>query len=158
MSDSINEVFLNACINNDIELVKKMIKQGVDIHAENDRAISRAACCLNFDIVKLLVENGVDPNTEDIEGSVLYWAAFSGDVNAVKFLVEHGADINIEYGMALYPATMYGHMDVIKYLLDNGLIVTDDNHQVDEDMIDEDTIKEINSIISAAKEKQQRKV
>ncbi len=47
---------------------------------------------INFDMVKLLVEAGADPNIDNIHGRPL---CLCRDERIARFLIEHGADINL---------------------------------------------------------------
>ncbi len=85
-------------------------------------------------IVKYFLENqqqiGLNPFAWD--GSAMYWAAYGGDVEIVKCLVENGADINVlqtvqshhQQGTQMISpiqlAVYAGNIEVIKYLLDQG--------------------------------------
>ncbi|MBW2263165.1 MAG: ankyrin repeat domain-containing protein, partial [Deltaproteobacteria bacterium] len=56
--------------------------------------------------------------------SVLHFAARSGSVEVVKFLVEKGADLESEDAdkqTVLHDAARWGGADLVKYLLDEGL-------------------------------------
>jgi ankyrin repeat protein len=47
--------------------------------------------------VKLLLEHGADPNTQDEYGDTpLHWAAFGDNVEVVKLLLEYGADPTVK--------------------------------------------------------------
>ncbi|KAK6449599.1 hypothetical protein FP744_10005849 [Trichoderma asperellum] len=81
--------------------------------------------CENIGLVFLL-ENCLDINinAEGGEfGSALQAAAFSGQTESVKLLIEKGANVNIqggEYKNALNAATVWGYWDIAKILLENG--------------------------------------
>ena len=55
--------------------------------------------------------------------NVLYSASRHGHLPLVKYLVENGADINSEDGLALLEAAEYGHLPVVKYLVENGVYI-----------------------------------
>jgi hypothetical protein len=55
----------------------------------------------------------------------LHEAVYPGDINAVKTLIEQGADVNEKYGAhksmsALYMAAYLGHANIVKLLIDKG--------------------------------------
>ncbi|TVQ84582.1 MAG: ankyrin repeat domain-containing protein [Micavibrio sp.] len=61
--------------------------------------------------------------TEDGEDTLLHSAAFTGNFEAVKLLVELGADINALGDMHYTPlhyAALQGHNDIYDYLLSHG--------------------------------------
>jgi ankyrin repeat protein len=50
-----------------------------------------------FDVVKLLLEHGADPNTQDEDGRTpLHKAAYKGHVDVVKLFLELGVDPNTQ--------------------------------------------------------------
>lgn len=66
---------------------------------------------------EFLLENIKNQNIENV---ILKYACAQGDLSLVKFAIEHGADINSDYGLPLYYATEKNHKEVIKYLISNG--------------------------------------
>jgi len=79
-----------------------------------------------------LIESGYDIDTEDNNGATsLMWAAFRGNLELVKYLVEHDAELypkgiiwlNDEktgfIGGVLHAAVHEGHMDIVKYLVED---------------------------------------
>lgn len=94
-----NELF-KAISENDIEKVKNLVKNGVNVNAitHSNRTILIDASWKGYlEIVKCLVENGADINAKDDFGrTALIWASYDGKLGVVKYLVDKGADINIE--------------------------------------------------------------
>jgi ankyrin repeat protein len=73
--------------------------------------------------MQLLHLAGANVNSRGANGTPLFLAAGEGRLNAVRYLLDEGADINLhgEYGnTALTEATYYGHTSVIKELLMRG--------------------------------------
>lgn len=64
----------------------------------------------------------VDPNCEDSQGwTLLFHAAHLGNTEAIKLLIEAGADVNhgAQTGFtALFSAIMGGHVDTVRTLID----------------------------------------
>ena len=59
-------------------------------------------------------------------------AAHNGHLHTVRFLIEHGADVNaIDMGdnTAIHWAAMRGHVEIVKYLLQQGADKTLRNKQ-----------------------------
>jgi len=81
---------------NNINLVKDLIKQGIDVnygYVWNNTALHFASETGNFEIVKLLVDNGADVNaTNDSNETALDMVGYvyeCYDVNIANFLKEH---------------------------------------------------------------------
>jgi ankyrin repeat protein len=79
------------------------------------------------EIVKALLENGVDANIRSpylgIYSSALHGASSTGHLEATKILLNYGADANMEvdnYGSPLQVASIEGYAEITKLLLDNG--------------------------------------
>jgi len=77
------------------------------------------------DIVKFLLENGADPEIEDIEGwTVLFSACRRGNLESVQEIVNYILDINKQdskfKNTALMYACRYGYLDIVKFLIFKG--------------------------------------
>jgi len=78
--------------------------------------------------VKRCIKNGIDVNFQyDLGVTVLMYASYNGEIEIVKYLIDNGANINLQskhdgkYGFsALTEASRNGHIEVVKYLIDNG--------------------------------------
>ena len=89
---------------NNINLVKDLIKQGIDVnygYVWNNTALHFASETGNFEIVKLLVDNGADVNVKrDVhrDKSDKYYpltiAITKGHLDVAEFLVNQGANVN----------------------------------------------------------------
>lgn len=51
---------------------------------------------------------------------MMIWAADSGQTNAVKRLLQHGADVHDQYDFALRRAALKGHTSTVRFLLKEG--------------------------------------
>ena len=109
--------FIYACRKGQIDQVKYLVKQGADIHANNNEALRLASKYGKYDVVKYLVENGAANNDKALRLASKY-----GHIHIVKYLVEQGAvDIHAR-DKALRLAGEYGHIHIVKYLLSSLLI------------------------------------
>jgi len=93
-------LLLDASLEGEIELVKKVIDKVSNPSAANDEGITalhNSVCAGHFDVVRFLVHWGVDINAADSDGwTPLHCAASCNSVQMVKFLVENGAQIFAE--------------------------------------------------------------
>jgi len=97
------KTLINAASSGDIEIVKSLIKNGIDVNEEDindvdgvsEIALMAASRKGNLEMVKLLLENGADINIlNDIGFTPLMISVSNGHTDIVKFLIEAGADIN----------------------------------------------------------------
>ncbi|KAL4964601.1 ankyrin repeat-containing domain protein [Aspergillus stella-maris] len=118
-------------------IVEALINKGIDMNYVGFRgrsAVYKAVAQNRLENLKLLVEAGADlavPIPEEVEeeglvearqGNLLLLAAFHGYIDIVKFLLEHGLDVNStssEGRTALAYAAAKGHVDVVRLLLDH---------------------------------------
>ncbi|KIK59970.1 hypothetical protein GYMLUDRAFT_244750 [Collybiopsis luxurians FD-317 M1] len=83
-------------------------------------------------LVKFLLENtinsevdsteecqSVDVNAKGGPQGIPLRAAAINSLDIVKLLVEHGADVNRQYGSALRVVAFRGHLDMVKFLVEN---------------------------------------
>lgn len=96
----INDVFTFAVKNNQLSLIKVLIKTGYNVNRGGDilqyfRPLTYAVSVKNSPVVDLLLQNGADTTIADKE----YWnriplllAVSNGDAECTKLLLEHGAN------------------------------------------------------------------
>ena len=90
----INEIFVLACINGNLKIVKYLLANGADIETNNNSGLQWASHKGHFKLVKYLVDNGADIN--DGLGRALRWAKESGHFKIVKYLIDNGG-IEFDY-------------------------------------------------------------
>ena len=119
-----------------LKLVKELIKQGADVNfreeyqANIDTLYSAVDSEKNYhlEVVKELLNAGADTDIiygtkEENEDNILYPAIKRCDLEKVKLLTEHGADINysnFEYGPVIAYAISQECIDIVKYLVSQG--------------------------------------
>ena len=111
-------------------LVKDLVEQkGVDVRLDNGYALRPAARNGHLEIVKYLVENGADMESQNDPTSAtggedaVLMAARNGHLAVVQYLVEKGADPDVHTFMKKTPliwAAQFGHLEVVKYLAEQG--------------------------------------
>ena len=138
-----------ACITGNIDTIRKLLdkKAKIDIETENGKTALSIAIEENFKtIVLLLLTDNRDevnkPNRE--QKTPLCIAAKRGNVNIVKLLVRHDADINFisPEGTPIQIAQRNGHKNVLEFFAQHAL-KTDDavlvaNSSSDDEVVDGD--------------------
>ena len=106
---------LRSCVKKGyLKVVKYLIEQGADIHTRNDSSLRFASEYGRLETVKYLVEQGANIHANDDEA--LINAALSRNLDVVKYLVEQGANIHVNNDEALRRSVEYDHLEVVKYL------------------------------------------
>ena len=80
-------------------------------------------------MMKLLLDNGADPNIQNNGGfTPLIQACYLGNIRAVKILIDKGADVNIKTKLgvnAIQKASYNGYADIVELLISNGANVNE---------------------------------
>lgn len=95
-----DEELREACKQNDIKTVKLKLKD-IDINRqygiEKISLLMIATLFKNFEIVKILIKNGANPNIKNNNRITAYKVAYiNNDREIMEFLIENGAEPNIE--------------------------------------------------------------
>ncbi|MBI5138800.1 MAG: ankyrin repeat domain-containing protein [Candidatus Vogelbacteria bacterium] len=107
-----------------------------DMVSSRETALLRASAYGELDHVKMLLDQGVDPNVQSREKQVapLMVASLRGHIDVASLLLAHGANINAtdHNGVtALMAAAQGGHLEVAKLLIASGAVLTaEDNDGV----------------------------
>ena len=110
----------------DVSSAREWLAAGLDPDFVADRigtGLMIAAASGNIALMELFIEHGADPNkTNAADEQALMHAAWRGRLDAVKWLLAHGARINREpmKWTALHYAVFAGHEDVAVYLIEQG--------------------------------------
>lgn len=98
---------------------------------ENQPEIITATQLKNIGTVNSLLEEGIEPDTQNAIGwTALMMATAENNIDIVKLMIDHGANLNIEnvYGRtALHFACNYGFIDIAKLLVKHGAIINANN-------------------------------
>lgn len=143
---------MSAAASGKTEAVKTLLDRGANVNAKDvtngQTALMFAAALNRGAATKLLAERGADLNVlskvtkipkhggredddtrrQEVEtmggNSALHFAAREGQMDAVRALVETGANVNVVSGSdkisPITQAIIIGHFDIAKYLLDHG--------------------------------------
>jgi hypothetical protein len=115
-----------------LDVTRCLVEHGADVNAvgrlfgQNMSPVWVAATKRHFDTLTYLIEKGANVNVLQGNQSLLMFMVADGDLDSVKLLVEHGADINYtrqgNHGpqTALTVAKAMRHADEIEYLEAHG--------------------------------------
>lgn len=95
------QALMDAAQSGDLETLKALIAQNVNVDVQDDDDDSTALICAAYlgqiDVIKLLIGCGADLNIQNKWGNTaLVLAAASGHVECVKLLIDAGADLDIK--------------------------------------------------------------
>jgi len=100
---------------------------------DKDKALTIAIYNGDLEIVKLLLDRGVNINIQDRYGlTALMIATINKDLETMRLLLDHGVDINIQnrYDLtALMIATINKDLETVRLLLDHGGIDQSNKHK-----------------------------
>lgn len=114
-------LFLAVDLDN-LEIAKVLLNAGADSSCFNEHIMGSAIYRRKLDIVSFLIDAGFNVNLrfqENEDRTALMEAAKIGDINMVKKLVEHGADVNAvsrKNHFALMNAACQGWQEIYDYL------------------------------------------
>lgn len=111
------ESFIDACENNDVETVKRLIKEGVNPHQLEEAGLRKAVYKGAIDVVKYLLLIGCDKYECDSSSFML--AASQGHLEIVKLLYHGNKNVD-EQQRGLEEAAQHGHIDIVNYLIEIG--------------------------------------
>ena len=98
----------------------------------------------NYDMTKLLLDYGADPNAEYTGDPVWIAACEQGNTEILDvFMLEYGADLEYYGGLGMRQAIDYCNLDVIELLAQKGVKITEDLYQFSRENISSDHIREI---------------
>ena len=108
-----------ACKNGQASYVDFLLKIGADINVDYGYPLYIACHNCHLDVLKVLIENGLDLDSTFHRIPPLRNACLNGQLELVKFLCEHGAYDRRDH-LSLRNACINGHLEVVKYLVSQG--------------------------------------
>jgi len=115
--------------NNDLELAKKLIKNGADVNQTDSSGNSLlivSSANGQFEMVKLLLDSGADIDAVDssMKATALHAAAYLRHPKVMKILIEYGINIDAQgpYNgyTALHDAVWQNNVEGVKLLVNAG--------------------------------------
>ena len=90
----INSLF-EACENEQVEIVKELLKQGADPNFQNEHGQTALHVCNEIETIQILLSYGANPNITDCNGDTpLHHASITVRVDKMRQLLNQGADPN----------------------------------------------------------------
>lgn len=131
------EVLMQGIFHGQVECCRALLTSGVDPNHketwEEESVLSWAVRSRSKKLLELLREYTVPLEVKDNSGNTpIFMAATLGQMDAVRFLIDEGANINAKAefgGTALYQACFNNDLDVVKILLDHGADVQISTHE-----------------------------
>ena len=127
LSDYIGRALVDAVINQDIERIRAMQEEGVDIDTparRNGTALMIAVRRNDATMVNALLDLGADPNQSSMgDGNPLIIAAQRNNLALATVLLERGAEVDMSVPRdetALINATRNGFLEMTQLLVENG--------------------------------------
>ncbi len=118
--DDMDDMLIHMADEGKIDIVKYLIEKGANISAQDNMALSRAVSNGHLEVIRLLLENGIEPS------GVIFIAAKNGRLDIVRLLLDYGATIKAQDDSALIVAALNGHVDVVRLFLQHGAILLPD--------------------------------
>jgi hypothetical protein len=111
-----NQALLTASTFGKIRILKYLIKNGADIHANDDLAVRYAIENGHVETVKYLhsIEVGVNPFTTSVSGFI--FACGNGHLKMVDYLMDKNVDLGNKWRDAIFKARENGHINIVKYI------------------------------------------
>lgn len=144
--EAINKAFLTAAKSGWLEMLRIMLDKGADVKRLGSQAlidaantaVSRVSDKQASDVVRFLLELGVDPNSKGEDGwTALLYASKDGSAAVMQTLLDGGADINAKCDCPLWndggwTALMIAidgrYTEIVEALLSKGADVSIKNH------------------------------
>lgn len=124
---SIDEQFLNAVNQGDLNEVERLLQDGADInykepHRQGMSALAVASSQGNSVMALFLVASGADVNLQNNSGETpLHFAVSANNLEIIQFLIENGADIQPQGDSTpLLAAARRGYFEIVQFLVRNG--------------------------------------
>ncbi len=139
-----------------LKSVKYFLEHGYDISQGSSKGADPLMGTIgaeNYDMTKLLLDYGADPNAEYTGDPVWIAACEQGNTEILDLMLEYGADLEYYGGLGMRQAIDYCNLDVIELLAQKGVKITEDLYQFSQENISSDHVREY---VSKLYEQQQR--
>ena len=112
-----DQCFINACTAGNLDIAEFLIENEADIHAQDDEAFIQTCLTGYLQIVQFLIENEADIHAQEDQGFIN--ACSSGILEVVEFLIENEADVHTQEDQGFINACSSGDLQIVKFLIEN---------------------------------------
>jgi len=140
-----------ACLDNNFELAKQLIQQGIDINQQDHDGQTPLYLTMNIEMIKILLSAGANPNLQEIRSKFtpLLYALLWAKKDKFDLLVNH-TDLNLKTSFgytALMYAAKFDDMKMIEVLINAGADIYCKNNEGEDfyDFLLTDSKKVINT-------------
>ncbi|XP_058459318.1 uncharacterized protein LOC131435441 [Malaya genurostris] len=116
-------VLEGAIKNNNLEMVRTLVDNHVDVDAQNGKAFKMAVLCGYKNIVKLLISKASMHVRDEENNTLLHLAATRGHLEITQILITAGISVDalgIGDKTPLHMAAVHGHANIAEILIANG--------------------------------------
>lgn len=110
-----------ALVSQQMEVVKLLVKHGVNLNVHHNPAFLRAVRYCGEDIVRYIAAQGAEMDKLNQTGSGAYSQAYYGNKKNIPLIHELGLDIKLHGGKVMRQAVSDHDLKTLKYLLDQGV-------------------------------------
>lgn len=145
--DQLNLLWLQAVMQNRMNLIPYLTNQGANIHQNEEFALKLAIAEDRFDLVDFLVSHGANINIitrypdSQYRFTPLVMSITYGDLQMTNYLLRHGADPNLEDGHALDLAVKKDRLDMVRLLVTSGAKIKPEMIEYAREFSDRDVLK-----------------
>mmetsp|Transcript_43034 Transcript_43034/g.89588 ORF Transcript_43034/g.89588 Transcript_43034/m.89588 type:complete len:217 (-) Transcript_43034:122-772(-) len=120
--------FFNACSGGDKDLVARSIEEHPDwingYTANGEACLHLTGIYGHSEVTELLLRKGADPNIRStydkgLRMHPLSWNVYGGHLGNIELLLEHGADVNLDFDSMKGDGIAVTSLDVLRALLQN---------------------------------------
>lgn len=140
-----SDAIVNSCRRGNVRIVKLLLKNGVNIHINNEMPFKVATINRHTNVIKYLLKT--INYQKEILNHLLEFSSDEGNLKVIKMLLKKNADINSNDRSPIKKASAKGRIKIVKYLLHRGAEINNLNlEQIEEKCQSEEDKKIIKEI------------
>ena len=132
--------FLNDCTHGNLDKVKDAIEKNPSyVHLqskEGETCLHVAGIYGQTEVTRLLLKKKADPNVrtaypKGLRMHPLSWNVYGGHVDTARVLLEHNADVNLDFDSMTHPGQAVTALDILRDILDMEENLPDDKQYIE---------------------------